>query len=371
VKTACTLVLAVCVAPLIGAAQSAATLAAPADIESAQQSQYDEIEGYLDRQVIEAGRIRRSAWQRDFTSLEAYEKSIDPWRNRLWELLGGRPYAPAELDPREELVARFDTHAAYRVRFTAFENVRTCGILLVPRGAGPFPALICVHGMAGTPEGVCGLAEPDYHNRFGLTAAERGYVVFAPLDMNTQKKRIWLDRKAMLVGQRLQGLEQYKVMRVVDYLAGRPDVDARRIGAYGISWGGRTVMNLGALDRRVAAVAIAGHFNDLVPKMIEPSPNSSAYIQTPEEYAFFPGHFRLFNDADVVSLICPRPVFIEQGRQDHTAWWERSQAAFEEVKAVYDRLGIGERAVYSMFEGPHEIHGVESFRFFDRWLKPR
>ena len=147
-------------------------------------------------------------------------------------------------------------------------------------------------------------------------------------------------------------------------------IDAKRIGAYGISWGGRTVMNLAALDRRVAACAISGHFNDLIPKMLASSPRSTAYIDTPEDYAFFNDHFRLFNDADVVSLICPRPVFIEQGRKDTVAYWEASERAFQPVKEIYEKLGIGERAVYSIFEGPHEVRGVEAFAFFDRWLKP-
>ena len=48
-----------------------------------------------------------------------------------------------------------------------------------------------------------------------------------------------------------------------------------------------------------------------------------------------------------------------------------SQRAFESVKAIYTKLGITERAEYSIFEGPHEIHGVEAFQFFDRWLQPR
>jgi len=72
----------------------------------------------------------------------------------------------------------------------------------------------------------------------------------------------------------------------------------------------------------------------------------------------------------VVSLICPRPVFIEQGRKDTVAYWEASERSFQEVKEIYEKLGIGERAVYSIFEGPHEVHGVEAFAFFDRWLKP-
>jgi dienelactone hydrolase len=342
------------------------------EVEAEQQAQYAEIEAYLDRQVAAAETLRANAWQRDTSSVEAYERSIELWRAKLFEMLGGNAYSPAPLEPREELIAEFDTHRAFRVRIPTFAGVRAYGIVLVPRGEDAIrrPALICVHGMAGTPEGVCGLtAEPDYHNRFGLQAVQKGYVVFAPLNMNSAAKRNWLDRKAMMVGERLQALEQFKLLRVVDNLAARADVDPERIGAYGISWGGRTVMYLAALDRRVAACAISGHFNDLVPKMLMPSAHYTAYIETAENYAFFPRHALLFSDADVVSLICPRPVFIEQGREDRVAWWEMSERAFAPVQDIYRQLEIGERAEYSIFEGGHEVRGVEAFRFFDRWLR--
>jgi dienelactone hydrolase len=344
----------------------------PEELEAQQKAQYGQIEGFLDRQVAEAERQRAGAWKRDLSSTEAYEESIAPWREKLFDMLGGNAYEAAPLDPREELVAEFPTHRAYRVWVPVFEDVTAYGIVLVPReeGAARRPALICVHGMAGTPEGVCGLtADPDYHNRFGQQAAERGYVVFAPVNMNSVAKRNWLDRKAIMIGQRLQALEQFKMLRVVDYLAGRADVDAQRIGAYGISWGGRTVMYLAALDRRIAACAISGHFNDLVPKMLTPSPHYTAYIETAENYSFFHRHAQLFSDADVVSLICPRPVFIEQGREDRVAWWEMSQKAFAPVQDIYRQLGIAERAEYSIFEGGHEVRGVEAFQFFDRWLR--
>jgi len=103
--------------------------------------------------------------------------------------------------------------------------------------------------------------------------------------------------------------------------------------------------------------------------MVTPSEHYTAFIQTPEDYSFFWKHAKLFTDADVVAMICPRPVFIEQGRQDRVAYWEKSQKAFAEVKAIYEKLGIGDRAQYSIFEGPHEIHGTEAFEFFDKWLK--
>lgn len=355
---------------LFGGSLANGQTVAPADIAVVQDAQYNEIEQYLDGQIAEANRQRIESWKRDLSGIEAYEKSIEPYRQKLFDLLGGNVYAAAPLNPRVELVAEFPNHKAYRVWVGVFDQVTSYGILLVPNGTGPFPALICVHGMEGTPEGVCGLTEQaDYHNRFGLQAVERGYIALAPLDLNNAKKRNWLDRKAIMVGQRLQALEQYKMTRLVEYLASRADVNAERIGAYGISWGGRTVMNLAALDRRVAACAISGHFNDLVPKMIAPSPNYTAYIETPENYAFFSNHARTFTDADVVSLICPRPVFIEQGRADRVAYWEMSQKAFEEARQIYQALGVGERAEFSIFEGGHEVRGVEAFAFFDRWLK--
>lgn len=340
------------------------------DVEQAQRAQFEEIERYLDSEVIRADSIRRTFWRRDLSGIPAYEESIAPYRVALFEMLGGRNYDRPPLAPETELIAEFPTHTAYRVWITAFDDVHTYGILLVPKDGGPFPALITVHGMGGTPEGVTGLTEEaDYHNRFGMEAVRRGYVVFAPLDMNSAAKRSRLDRKAIMIRQRLQALEQYKLVRLVDYLQTRSDVDPDRIGAYGISWGGRTVMNLAALDRRIAATAISGHFNDLVPKMLEPSPHYTAYIETDEVYAFFWGHAQRFNDADVVSLICPRPVLIEQGREDRVVHWPMSKRAFDEVFEIYQALGIGERARYEVFDGAHEVFGGRTFEFLDRWLK--
>jgi dienelactone hydrolase len=353
-------------------ASGAEPLTTTNQIETVQKAQYDELDRYLDKQIEAADRAREALWKRKFTSTTAYERSIAPWRAKLADLLGGMSYKPTPLNPREELVADLPGHKAYRVWLSAFEGVSAYGILLVPKTGQKHPALICIHGMAGTPEGVCGLTEhSDYHHRFGFQAVERGYVVFAPLDMNSGARRRWLDRKALLEGERLQGIEQFKIERVVDYLSSRPEVDRTRIGAYGISWGGRTTMYLAALDRRIKACAISGHFNDLIPKMVQPSTNYTAFIETSEDYAFFPKQFQLFNEVDIVSLICPRAVFIEQGRQDRVAHWRDSQRVFESVKKIYERLGIGDRAEYSIFDGPHEIHGAEAFAFLDRFLQPK
>ena len=300
------------VMPAVPAAEPR-TPALAADVLARHKEQQQQIERYLDRQVEKAERTRAAAWNRDFSSIEAYERSVESWRKRLGKWLGGIDYSKAELHSREEKMNETKDFTAYRVWFTAFEDVQVYGILLLPKqNNGKRPAVIAIHGMQGSPESVCGLTEKeDYHRRFGARLAEHGFVVFAPLDINTADGRQWLDRKAKMVGQRLQGLEQFKIMRVVDYLQQRPEVDPKRIGIYGISWGGRTSMNAAALDRRLAACVVSGHFMDSTPKMVTPSPHYTAYIEVREDYAFFERHFLDFSDADICSLICPRPLFIE------------------------------------------------------------
>jgi len=341
-----------------------------------QQIQRSQIETYLDLRLRESYAERKSNWSRDFSSIESYERSIAPRRQAFIEYLGGFPYQPAPLVPREQLISRSPTHTSWRVRIPAFDGVEVYGILLVPDVSlhpGKRPALICLHGMLSTPELVCGIVErEDYHRRFGLQAVERGYVVFAPLMINTPQRREWLDRKGIMIDQRLQALEQYKMLRAVDYLSQREDVAADRIGVYGISWGGRTAMYAAAIDRRIACCVISGHFMESTRKMVLPhEPESySTYIEAGHAYAFFPGQATQFSDADVVSLICPRPVHIEQGRLDRVSTWREAQNEFQVVQDYYSQLGIADRTTFEIFEGGHFVAGQQSFEVLFQHLRP-
>lgn len=340
----------------------------------AQQIQRSQIETYLDRRLGKSYAERHTVWKRDFSSLPAYLKSIEPWREKFVDYLGGMPYRPARLDPQEELIWEKESHRAYRVRFRAFEEVEVYGILLVPKKfEGKRPALICVHGMLGTPELVCGIVDrTDYHRRFGLQAVEKGYVVFAPLNINTAFRREWLDRKGIMVGERLQGLEQFKYLRLVDYLTSRVEIAADRIGIYGISWGGRTAMYAAALDQRLAACVISGHFMESTRKMVQPhEPESySTYIEAGHGYAFFPKQATEFADADVVSLICPRAVHIEQGKTDRVSTVKEAREEFQIVQEYYRKLGVADRATFEVFEGDHFVAGQQAFEILGTHLKP-
>src|SRR5687768_4553328 len=83
----------------LAAAIAAGQTVKPEEVEAQQKAQYEQIERYLDRQIARAEQERKAAWQRDLSSVEAYERSIEPWREKLWEMLGGKEvYAAAPLN---------------------------------------------------------------------------------------------------------------------------------------------------------------------------------------------------------------------------------------------------------------------------------
>jgi dienelactone hydrolase len=72
----------------------------------------------------------------------------------------------------------------------------------------------------------------------------------------------------MLIGDTLARYMLWDAMRGIVYLSQLPQVDARRIGAFGCSGGGAMTALVGALDPRVAAVAVACYttsFDTLLP----------------------------------------------------------------------------------------------------------
>jgi hypothetical protein len=172
----------------------------------------------------------------------------------------------------------------------------------------------------------------------------------------------------MEYGRTLMGLEMFALSRAVDFLAALPSVDSARIGMYGLSQGGQSALWLPALDTRIAATVISGYFNERFGKQIVPSDRYVAYLETEEEDKFLFGRLGAFGDAELASLICPRPIFVEHGKQDRIGWWEYVRDEFLRARSFYERLGIAERAAIGIHEEGHVAEGSEAVPFLDRWL---
>jgi dipeptidyl aminopeptidase/acylaminoacyl peptidase len=121
----------------------------------------------------------------------------------------------------------------------------------------------------------------------------------------------------------LGALEQFDLISAVDHLAGRPDVDASRIGALGISMGGSTSILAAAQDTRIRAVVTDCAYGD-VRRVIATS--FQRFIGLPA-FPFAPITVLLaewrtgvrvdgVRPVDKIGLIGPRPVLLIHGLDD-------------------------------------------------------
>ncbi|MFW6108646.1 MAG: hypothetical protein ACOC8D_02415, partial [bacterium] len=76
-----------------------------------------------------------------------------------------------------------------------------------------------------------------------------------------------------------------------------------------------------------------------------------------------------FNYAEMAMLIAPRPFMVDRGHRDGVGLDEYVAYEYAKVRRHYADLGIPERAAIEWFDGPHEIHGVGTFRFLHRHLR--
>jgi len=288
-------------------------------------------------------------------------------------MMGGLP--PEEdhvpLNPARHVVAERPDHTVYAVTLDVLPSVQQFGYLLVPNGiTEPRAAVVVQHGLNGAVQTVAGLLDQeDAYHRYGQRLAERGYVVFAPHCINNVTRRVRLHNKAIVLGKRLMGLEIWREMKVIDYLQSLPEVDPDRIGFYGLSQGGTMSLWLTPLEPRIRAVVVSAYFNERTRKLIKESKHYRAYTVVEEHNQFYPGQLLEFSDADIGSLICPRPLFIEQGTQDSAVYYKDAAVEFQRLHAHYAQLGLEERCVWGLFEGKHEIDGKDSFPFLDKWLE--
>lgn len=144
--------------------------------------------------------------------------------------------------------------------FNAEAGERVPGLWYQPANAtGKLPVVIVMHGTGGTKEGM---------KEHLINYAKAGFAAIA-IDgryhgerKGTAKDGNEAYQAAILRAWREPGKEYpfffdtaWDVIRLIDYLETRPEVDAKRIGAIGISKGGIELYMAAAVDPRIAAVA--------------------------------------------------------------------------------------------------------------------
>jgi dienelactone hydrolase len=358
---------------------------APADARASfdpadrQLRQLKELEAFTQKTFAECETARSNFfWNKiKATSADEWQNACAPFRTIFWEqTVGNFPASTTPPNPRSrKLQSTITNVSAYEIVLDVLPDVFAWGYLLVPKSLKSGerrPVVVCQHGLEGVPSDVI-TSDPSteafrYYKSFAARLAEQGFVVFAPHNPyrggNTFRQ---LQRKANPLGKSLFSIIIAQHERILDWLSELPFVDAKRIGFYGLSYGGKTAMRVPAVLPRYALSICSGDFNEWVKKNVSTDLTTSYMFGGEYEMPEFDlGH--TFDYAEMAALIAPRPFMVERGHNDPVGLDDWVAREYAKVQQLYYRLQIPDRTAIEFFDGPHTINGVGSFEFLHKHL---
>ncbi len=277
---------------------------------------------------------------------QAWQKQV---RAKLLEAVQRQePRSALEEVPIAAEVGAAEDKGIYTLSTVSFQannktGKRIAGLLAVPKQPGPRPAMICLHGHGGSAKHAFD-AKGIYHG-FADRFARGGYVVFAPT----------------LGHRKYAAMVLWDLMRSVELLQSRPEVDPTKIGVAGLSMGGEWAMLLAACDERMKAAVISGWMCS----------NEGILSVGNCPCWKMPGLLELADSAEINLLIAPRPVLFENAERDIYIPITYSKQAYTRLLAGYKVFGAEAAIRQDVFSGQHEWHGTLAYLMIDKVLGGR
>lgn len=340
-------------------------------VESRGDAYAGQLEAYLRHWLVDDYPARAAkAWNRDYTSVPAFLTSVAPNRARWQKLLSPPPLVKTGEMARRPCPALAEIKAEWLA--LPLGPLEAEAVFVVPATATrerPVPLVVAQHGIGSFPERTFGVAdEGDAYHSYARELVKAGFAVLAPMNLLGVDRRNRIERLCRLADTTLPGIELARAQRLLDEVCRDPRIDRERIGMWGVSLGGLATMFWMPLEPRIKVGVVAAWFNERRNKMAIPDPRYSCFLETKEEHAFFRGWLVEFRDADAASLICPRPLLIQTGKQDKIAHWPQVVEEFKAAREHYEKLGLAERIEMDLHEGGHEARVASGIRFLCRWL---
>lgn len=257
---------------------------------------------FLDREIERAKTERGKFWKRDLSSPDAYGESVAPNRERLAKRLGtdretrtapdGNRFVYRSSSPEP---LSYDGVTVREVVWRAFGEVHGDGVLVASDGESRAD-LVAIPD-AGDDE------VPAWVDR--LVREGCRVLVLRLVDRGENEYRLshreWIQRSAFVLGRTMTGYEVLKIQSAIDCLLADQGETRRPLGVVGHGEGGRLALFAAALDERIDAVVASGAFG----------PREALWKEPADRNVF--GLLREFGDAELASLVAPRPLVIEHG----------------------------------------------------------
>ena len=291
-------------------------------------------------------------------------------RRRLRRSLGLAPFPRrGALNARTVGIADRGPYTIERIVFEPRPGFIVPALVYAPADqAGPLPAVVYAvghwmrHGKnQALVQAFCG------------SLAQLGFVVLVMDPIGQGERGARFEDHAHLallpLGLAQEGLMAWEHMRAIDYLVGRSDVDAARIGITGASGGGLTTMFTAAIDDRVRAAAsvcfVTSYARFLrVMRGLDWNGVGDLCNQVP-------GVIADLEMAGVGGLIWPRPLLVVNGLQDPQFPVEGAREVLERLGPLYrssDPAGLRLHVV-DAGHGYDQAMREATYGWFLRWLK--
>ena len=301
-------------------------------------------------------------------------------RARLTDLLGLRATPSDEsvgptacdLDVREIEGADCEGHSRTKVAYNVEEGMGALAWVCVPHdNSQPLPAVVCVHPRGAGKDELVGLAgEGPDGPPFAVASelAARGYVALAPDLRGFGERRgdeAGLAATGALLGRPLVGMHTWDLLRAVDYLCGRPDVRADRIGVIARGMGAAPALFAAAMDERIRCAALDGGLGTFRELIVA---RDCCTLGPPPE-TIVPGLLRHADLDDVACLIAPRALMLARGRDDRSMPVAAVEDLWARVRAGFELQGEQVKLETALVDGGEEQHAEPLMGFLDDWLR--
>jgi dienelactone hydrolase len=294
------------------------------------------------------------------------------------------PFKPHVIDEVDR-----GNYVARKVVFNLTADSRVLGLLLVPKGKGPFPAALMLHDHGARFDiGKEKLIEPwgdnaklatarawsetYFSGRFpGDALARRGYVVLAvdalgfgdrgPMTADGQQA---LASNSFNLGSSVAGLMALEDARAAEFLAAQPAVARGKVAAVGFSMGGFRAWQVAALSDAVSAFVVVNWMATTEGLMV---PGNNQLKGGSAWMMLHPGLVRYLDYPDVASLAAPKPALFFAGENDRLFPAASARAAFARMAPVWAAWKAADRFEARMLPGGHEFTQPAQEAAFD-WL---
>lgn len=282
-------------------------------------------------------------------------------RGRLCDILAIPATWDHSVQPTIRRDSATDAYTMDRVEFEAEPSQVVLGYLLLPEiGKPPFPVMICLQGHSpgmhisiGRGKTKQEIASIQGGRDIALQAVQHGWAALAIEQRAFGERAVKgvacgdVALRELLKGRPLTGQRVFDVMRAVDFIATRPELDTQRIGCMGNSAGGTISFYAACVDQRIRLAVVSCSFGTFESTWLYKRHCACGYL---------PGLLKVADMPDLAGLVAPRHLMIVAGKKDGIARFDGVQEGYGMAKRSFAAAGCADHVALLAAEGGHQFY---------------